>query len=153
MRVSFAGLCPMKSESEGESQSCPTLCDPMNLVNGSLQAGILECIAFPFSREASQPRDQTQVSHIAGGFITSWATKKPKNTGVGSLSLLQQVFPTQESIRGLLHHRQILYQLSYGGSPLICPIASHIMLDDLCHHWVLEKDSVLLISVHGATRV
>ena len=43
---------------------------------------------------------------------------KPKNTGVGSLSLLQRIFPTQESIRGLLHCRQILYQLSYQGSPL-----------------------------------
>ena len=37
---------------------------------------------------------------------------KPKNTGVGSLSLLQQIFPTQESNRGLLHCRQILYQLT-----------------------------------------
>ena len=43
---------------------------------------------------------------------------KPKNTGVGSLSLLQQIFPTQESNRGLLHCRRILYQLSYQGSPL-----------------------------------
>ena len=43
---------------------------------------------------------------------------KPKNTGVGSLSLLQQVFPTQESNRGLLHCRRILYQLSYQGRPL-----------------------------------
>ena len=42
---------------------------------------------------------------------------KPKNTGVGSLSLLQGVFPTQESNRGLLHCRQILYQLSFQGSP------------------------------------
>ena len=41
---------------------------------------------------------------------------KPKNTGVGSLSFLQQIFPTQESNRGLLHCRQILYQLSYQGS-------------------------------------
>ena len=41
---------------------------------------------------------------------------KPKNTGVGSLSLLQQIFPTQESNWGLLHCRQILYQLSYQGS-------------------------------------
>ena len=41
---------------------------------------------------------------------------KPKNTGVGSLSLLQWIFPTQESNRGLLHCRQILYQLSYEGS-------------------------------------
>ena len=39
-----------------------------------LQARILEWVAIPFSRESSQPRDQTQVSHIAGGFFTSWAT-------------------------------------------------------------------------------
>ena len=39
---------------------------------------------------------------------------KPKNTGMGSLSILQQIFPTQESNQGLLHGRQILYQLSYG---------------------------------------
>ena len=42
---------------------------------------------------------------------------KPKNTGVGGLSLLQGIFPTQESNWGLLHCRQILYQLSYQGSP------------------------------------
>ena len=42
---------------------------------------------------------------------------KPKNTGVGSLSLLQKIFPTQESNQGLLHCRQILYQLSYQGNP------------------------------------
>ena len=42
---------------------------------------------------------------------------KPKNTGVGSLSLLQWVFPTQELNWGLLHCRLILYQLSYQGSP------------------------------------
>ena len=36
-----------------------------------------------------------------------------KNTGVGSLFLLQEIFPTQESNRGLLHCRWILYQLSY----------------------------------------
>ena len=41
---------------------------------------------------------------------------KPKNTGVGSLSLLQQIFPIQESNWGLQHCRQILYQLSYEGS-------------------------------------
>ena len=41
-----------------------------------------------------------------------------KNTGVGSLSLLQGIFPIQELNWGLLHFRQILYQLSYQGSPL-----------------------------------
>ena len=40
---------------------------------------------------------------------------KPKNTGVGSLSLLQGISLTQESNQGLLHYRQILYQLSYQG--------------------------------------
>ena len=44
---------------------------------------------------------------------------KPQNAGVGSLSLLQRIFPTQESIQGLLHCRRILYQLSHKGSPRI----------------------------------
>ena len=43
---------------------------------------------------------------------------KPKNTAVGSLSLLQQISPTQESNQGLLLCRWILYQLRYQGSPL-----------------------------------
>ena len=42
---------------------------------------------------------------------------KPKNTGVGSLFLLQRIFPTQEWNWGLLHCRRILYQLSYQRSP------------------------------------
>ena len=57
------------------AQLCPTLWDPMDYtVHGILQARILEWVVFPFSRGSSQPRDQTQVSHIAGGFFTSWAT-------------------------------------------------------------------------------
>ena len=77
------------------AQSCPTLCDPMaHVVHWILQARILEWVAFPFSRGSSQPRDQAQVSHVAGTFFTSWATKETRNTGVGSLSLLQQIFPT-----------------------------------------------------------
>ena len=72
------------------AQSCLTLCNPMDYtVNGILQARILEWVAFPFSSGSSQPRDWTQVSHIAGRFFTSWATGKPKNTGVGRLFLLQ----------------------------------------------------------------
>ena len=51
-------------------QSSLTLCNPMDYtVHGILQARILEWGAFPFSRGSSQPRDQTQVSHIAGGFF------------------------------------------------------------------------------------
>ena len=48
---------------------------PWTVVHGILQATILECVAFPFSRGSSQPRDRTQVLHIAGRFFTSWATR------------------------------------------------------------------------------
>ena len=41
---------------------------------GILQARILEWVAISSSRGSSQPRDWTQVSHIAGGFFTIWAT-------------------------------------------------------------------------------
>ena len=41
-----------------------------------LQARVLEWIAMPSSRGSSQPRDQTQVSHIAGRFLTNWATRE-----------------------------------------------------------------------------
>ena len=62
-------------------QSCPTLCDPMDYTaHGILQARKLEWVAFPFSRESSQPRDRTQVSHNAGGLFTSWATKEAHPT-------------------------------------------------------------------------
>ena len=53
-------------------QSCLTLCDPMDYtVREILQAKVLEWVAFPYSRGPSQPRDQTQVSYIAGGFLTN----------------------------------------------------------------------------------
>ena len=64
-------LALVKGERE-VTQSCPTLSDPMDYtVHGILQARILEWVAFLFSRGSSQPRDQTQVSHIAGGFFNS----------------------------------------------------------------------------------
>ena len=52
-------------------------CDSMDYtIHGILQARTLEWITFPFSRGSSKLRDQTQVSHIAGGFLTSWATRE-----------------------------------------------------------------------------
>ena len=59
-----------------------TLCDPMNCTPtmfpspwGILWARILKQAAMPFSRGSFQSRDQTQVSSIASGFFTSWATR------------------------------------------------------------------------------
>ena len=57
--------------------SCPTLCNPMDYtVHGILQARIPEWVTFPISRRSSHPMDRTQVSHIAGVFFTSWATRE-----------------------------------------------------------------------------
>ena len=64
------------------AQSCPNFCDHMNSslpvssVYGTLQARILEWVAFPSSRGSSQPREWAQVSCIAGRFFTVWATRK-----------------------------------------------------------------------------
>ena len=56
---------------------------------------------------------------------------KPKNTGVGSLSLLQGIFPTQGINRGLLHCRRILYQLSYKGSHNYL-LSTSLIMDVIC---------------------
>ena len=75
---------PHKS-SESVTQSCPTLCGPMNCsppvssVHRILQARILEWVAIFFSRGSSWPRNLTGVSCIAGGFFTSWATRQSPN--------------------------------------------------------------------------
>ena len=59
------------------AQSRPTLCNPMDYtIRAILQARILECVASPFSRGSSQPRNWTGVSCIAGGFFTLWATRE-----------------------------------------------------------------------------
>ena len=71
-RVTVKSKCTHNSVKVKVAQSCLTLCDTMDYrVHGILQARILEWVAFPFSRESSQPRDQTQASHIAGRFFNS----------------------------------------------------------------------------------
>ena len=78
--------CFLESEIVLVTQSCPTLCDPMDCslsgssVHGSLQARILEWVAIPFSRESSWPRDQTRVFSIVGRFFTIWATREVPGT-------------------------------------------------------------------------
>ena len=59
-----------------------------------LQARILEWVAFLFSRGSSQSKDQTQAPALQADSLPAEPQKKPKNTGVGSLSLLQGIFPT-----------------------------------------------------------
>ena len=68
----------VKWESEWKSLSRVWLFVTPWRVYGILQARILEWVAFPFSKRSSQPRDQTQVPHNAGGFFTSWKNGSPK---------------------------------------------------------------------------
>ena len=72
------------------TQSCPTLCNPMDCtVHGILQARILEWVAFPFASGSPQPRDRTQVSHIAGRFLPAEPQGKPNHqTNVGLIPLI-----------------------------------------------------------------
>ena len=82
------------------TQLYPTLCDPMNyIVHGILQARILEWVAFPSPGDLPKLRinPRSPVLHMDSLPVESqW---KPKDTGVGSLSLLQQIFLTQQSTR------------------------------------------------------
>ena len=69
--LKLMGSFPGTSPKVNITQSCLTLCDPMDCtVHGILQVRILEWLAFPFSRGSSYPRDRMQVSCIAGRFFT-----------------------------------------------------------------------------------
>ena len=79
---------------------------------------------------------------------------KPNDTGVGRLSLLWQIFPTQESNQSLLHYRRILYRLIYQGSPhLVVPITVlKIKSFNICYllrHFLIFFLSLLVIMFHG----
>ena len=106
---------------------------------------ILQWVSYVFFRGSSCPRNWTGVSCTAGGFFTNWATREAhkmlvkvaqssptlqphglyspwnspgQNTGLGSLSLLQGIFPTQGLNPDLPHCRWILYRLRHQGNPM-----------------------------------
>ena len=68
---------------------------------------------FPLPGDLPNPGIEPKSPAFQADSLPAEPPGKPKNTGVGSLSLLQQIFPTQESNWGLLHFRHILCQLSY----------------------------------------
>ena len=85
---------------------------------------------MPSSRGSSQLGIEPKSPPLQVDYLLPEAPGEPKNTGVGSLSILQGIFSIQESNRGLLHCRRILYQLSYQGSLLIlcCPFYDIVAL-------------------------
>ena len=83
------------------TQSCPTLCDPMDCsslgsaVHTVLQARILEWIAIPLSRGSSQPRYRTPVSSFASKFFTLWATREVLDS---TLALPKSILPMEARV-------------------------------------------------------
>ena len=73
---------------------------------------------FPSPGDLPNPGIEPRSPALQADSLPAEPQGKCKNTGVGSLFLLQGIFPTQELNWGLLHCRQILYQLSYQGSPV-----------------------------------
>ena len=61
---------------------------------GILQARILEWVAMPSSKGSSQPRDQTQVSYIAGGFFTNWVIREAQNPCKGANLIQMTIIST-----------------------------------------------------------
>ena len=74
---------------------------------------------FPSPGDLPNPGTEPRSPALRVDSLPAEPPGKPKNTGVCSLSLLQQIFPTQEWYRSLLHCRWILNQLNYKGYP--CP--------------------------------
>ena len=96
------------------TQSCPTLCNPMYYtVHGILQAEYWNGLPFPSPRVLPNPGIKPRSPTFQADSLPAETQGKPSNTGVGSLSLLQGIFPTRESNWGLLHCKWILYQLRY----------------------------------------
>ena len=76
-------------------------------------------LPFPSPGDLPNTGVKTKSPALQADSLPAGPQRMPKNTIVGSLSLLQRIFLTQESNWGLLHCRWILYQLRYHGNPII----------------------------------
>ena len=121
------------------AQSCPTLCDPMDCSPpascpwGFSRQEYWSGLPCPPPGDLPNPGIEPRSPALQADSLPSEPPGKPRNTGVGSLSLLQGIFLTQELNQGLLHCKWILYQLSYQGSP------DGDDIDDFL--WSVEDDS------------
>ena len=128
-------LLTMKKWKKSEvTQSCPTLCDPMDCnlpgssIHGIFQARVLEWAAISFSRGSSQPRDRTQVSYIADRHWIVWAIREAHYEGyvISSKGFLPTVVDImviwiQLPFWSILIHWFLKYQCSVLPSPVLSP--------------------------------
>ena len=102
---------------------------------------------FPPPGDLPNPGIEPRSPTLQAFSLPAEPKRKPKNTGVRSLSLLQGIYMTQESNQGFLHCRQILYQLSYQGSSRLCEetkiTTGYVRLPRICLFWLNVKISQL----------
>ena len=114
----------MQSSGDLVTKSCPTLLYNSWIYNCEVQKRYINQTNTCGSSELYYLKVKVKVAQSVRLFVTPWTIWSPwnspgQNTGVGSLSLLQGIFPTPGSNTGLLLCRPILYQLSHLGSPKI----------------------------------
>ena len=97
----------------GQTQECIKNRD----ITLSTKVHTVKAVVFSVVRYRCESKSRSVVSDSLRpqGLYSPW-NSPGQNTGVGSLSLLQGIFPTQGSNSGLLHCRWILYQVSYEGN-------------------------------------
>ena len=113
-------ILPMECMKVKVAQSCLTFCDPMDYTDHAiLQIRILEWVAFPFSKGSSQPRDETQVSCVAGGFFTNWAIGEVDSSVQFSFSVMSDSL----WLYGLQHGRLPCPTPAPGACSKSCPLS------------------------------
>ena len=146
-------MCLLSEWVSEVTQSCPTLCDPVDCsppgssVHGILQARILEWVAISFSREASQPRDRTQISRIAGRRFNLWATRELKPL---------YLIPPWEPLVSTIHWNFYLYIVLKIGPDLIhivSPKSSIMFRINNCTINVLMNEILTYIFVKAVLQV
>ena len=98
---------------------------------------------FPSPGDLPNPEIELRSPALQVDPLPAEPQEKPKNTGMDSRSLLSGIFPTQELNQGLLHCRQILYQLSYQGSQ-VCNCILYFLIIPYCRRYNFW-DIILLI--------
>ena len=139
------------------TQSCQILCDPMDYtVHGILQARILEWAAFPFSR------DQAQVSHIAGGFFTSWATREAHSSlqrkSVSKISVMKSTYKIAKTRIWVVYWKKewivfknVGFQVNrLGYKPWLCHFTAtwrwaSYLLKSLCLNFISNETQIITV--------
>ena len=106
-------------------------------------------LPYPPPEDLPNPGIEPRSPTFQAVSLPSEPPGKPKNTGVGNLSLLQGFFTTQESNRGLLHCRRILYQLRYQGSPCVCVYVCVCVCVHARVHACTRRDFLLGLDSHN----